>query len=80
MLISEAKKRGYKNGDYKCLTCFGTDYIADENEYVYEHEVNQLWQGKSVFNKIYEKGNWAEIIPTMTIEEAEKKLNCRIIK
>ena len=76
LLISEAKKRGYKNGNYECLTTY-TEFVDDENNYDYIHEYNPLFQGT---NMIFKNGKWAEIIPTMTIEEAEKKLNCRIIK
>jgi len=28
---------------------------------------------------IFQNGQWAEIIPTMTKQEAEEKLNCKIV-
>jgi hypothetical protein len=77
-MISEAKKRGYKNGNYKCM-CI-PKYTAKTKENSFLFEDGKLWQGThSNANLIFEKGKWAEIIQTITKEETEKMLNAKII-
>lgn len=75
-LIAEAEKRGFVegvscksllSGDIVTLTNTGTAYIPETDEL---HVKNCL---------VYKKGQWAEIIPTITKEEAEKKLGMKII-
>ena len=76
-LIKEAKKRGYKNGNYKCLdlpNC--TEEVV--NDFFYENK--DLWHGVSGRgNLIFDNGVWAEIIKTISKEDAEKQLGCKII-
>ncbi len=63
-LANEADKRGYKEGNYKCL------YLPDETEkhkegYYYDVCYNKLWTGfevEVISNKIFDNGTWAEII------------------
>jgi hypothetical protein len=79
-MIPEAKKRGYKNGNYKCMLSNINTYKVNENQFFFSD--GHLWHGvrKGVkYNKIFEKGKWAEIIQTYTKEEAEKILNAKII-
>jgi hypothetical protein len=77
-MIPEAKKRGYKNGNYKCM--YMRNYTAEVEENSFLFEDWQLWQGAhDNANLIFEKGKWAEIIQTITKEEAEKMLNAKII-
>ena len=79
-MIPEAKKRGYKNGNYKCMDLPSCTYQVNEDKFFFT--INGLWQGEDKFakyNLIFEKGKWAEIIQTYTKEEAEKMLNAKII-
>ena len=78
-LIEEAKKKGYKNGNYECLSSFGSD-IVDTDNYFVECD-GYLYQGKrfSDANLIFKDGVWAEIIKTFSKEEAEKLLGGKII-
>jgi hypothetical protein len=60
-LIQEANKRGYKNGNYKCLSSYPTiDKVKDG----FYFEFGSLWMGEynSFINKVFENGVWAEII------------------
>lgn len=59
-LKKEAKRRGYKNGNYECLIGVGTDEV-DDSEFFYKD--GKLWQGVDgdCCNKIFGKGIWAEI-------------------
>lgn len=72
-LIKEAKKRGFKDGNFKCLiqhTCNnGKGYIYNGG--------NLYLNGQCLFSK-YSK--WAKIIiETITKEQAEKELGKTII-
>lgn len=90
-LIQEAKKRGYKGGAlivslgdcFESSHCKGKkEIISKEINFDYDLDCDLLWVDSidpSSSLIIYEKGRWAEIIPTMTKEEAEKKLNCKIV-
>jgi hypothetical protein len=81
-MIPEAKKRGYKNGNYKCIgTPKHTEKVKEEL-FFWCKIGNSLWQGERQprpSNLIFEKGKWAEITQTYTKEEAEKILNAKII-
>jgi hypothetical protein len=76
-LIEEAKKRGYKNGNYKCLYMPGcTEEVS--NDFFIDHK--ELWHGElETGNMIFKDGVWAEIVKTFSKEEAEKLLGCKII-
>jgi len=76
-LINEAKKRGYKNGNYECLdTPIFTEKDVLDNYFL---EENTLWHGrKGCANVVFQNGKWAIIIETITKEEAEKLLNKKI--
>lgn len=73
-LIEEAKKRGYKKGNYKCL--WTNDVRYDDCIPMYALDEDRLWLKNGC---VYSKGKWAEIIKTMTKEEAEEKLGCKIV-
>ena len=61
-LINEAKKRGYKEGNYNCLKSF---YVKDCKKYYYNSEENQLRISNGYqYNIIFDNGKWAEIIET----------------
>lgn len=72
-LIQEAKKRGLWGVPIKAINgeVYGKVFKVD-----YEYDDDCLW---SEYGRVYRRGKWAEIIPTMTKEEAEKKLNCKIV-
>lgn len=75
-LIREAKKRGYKYGNYYCLSNSKTYYnISDK----FTFEDDKLFHGTVLRNVVFADGEWAEIIETITKEEAEKLLNKKII-
>jgi hypothetical protein len=80
-LICEAKKRGYKDGNYKCMSTVGRthkhnfDYIYD----FYDNIVFTGWNENDQRNIIFKDGQWAKIIETITIQEAEKLLNKKIV-
>lgn len=75
-LIREAKKRGYKDGNYYCLSNSKTYYnISDK----FTFEEGKLFHGIGLRNIVFADGEWAEIIETITKEEAEKLLNKKII-
>jgi len=74
-LIKEAKKRGYKKGNYICLTNKKVELYAG---YLvsYNNHNNNLWIENGC---VFQNGEWAEIIETITKAEAEKLLNKIII-
>jgi hypothetical protein len=76
-LIAEAKKRGYKNGNYECLYMPGcTEEVS--NDFFIENQ--ELWIGDlNTGNMIFKDGVWAKIIKTFSKEEAEKLLGGKII-
>ena len=73
-LICEAKKRGFKDGGYyQWINCplrkvYGSNFIFDKNIL----RIN----GFTIMD-VY--GKWAQIIETITIQEAEKLLNKKIV-
>ena len=74
-LFSEAKKRGYKKGNYVCLINKKVELYAG---YLisYNHYNNNLWIENGC---VFQNGEWAEITETITKAEAEKLLNKIII-
>jgi len=87
-LEKEARKR-YKKGDFTdCLECgkssLNCELILDDFDFYFSE--NELWvnfinrdSNNPVMCCVFKKGVWAEIIPTITIKEAEEKLKCKII-
>lgn len=76
-LIEEAKKRGlYDSNLVKCLSSGKINIKNVSLMPVYDKKEDELW---SKYALVYEKGKWAEIIPTITKEEAEEKLGCKIV-
>jgi hypothetical protein len=74
-LTNEAIKRGFKEGAwFKSL--FGNGNVRCCNNDCELKKDGSFWICGSYVMK---DGIWAEIIPTITKEEAEKKLNCKII-
>ncbi len=78
-LIEEAKKRGYKNVNYKCL--FQPSNTTKNIEtHTYYISGDCLWFGSGENgNQVFREGVWAEIIKTFSKEEAEKLLGGEII-
>jgi hypothetical protein len=75
ILIKEAKKRGYKNGNYKCLSEVKTHDVQD----FFTYENNVIYQGIGLRNIVYIEGKWADVIETISKEEAERILNKKIL-
>jgi hypothetical protein len=74
-LVTEAIKQGFVSGcHHKMTNRLGTIKSRGDN-YGYIAEDNKL-----LFNNysIFEKGVWAKVLPEMTLEEAEKKFQCKI--
>ena len=71
-LITEAKRREYKNGNYKCLY----SYTMEVEDKYFLDEKNCFWHGvKGSANLVFENGQWAEIIDEkneLTFEEYQK--------
>jgi hypothetical protein len=77
-LIKQAKKRGFKNGNYQCLSSPNWTITEVKDNYIFEN--NSLWMGvKGYSNCVFTNGKWAEIIKIITKEEAEKKLGKKIV-
>lgn len=80
-LINEGKKRGYKDGNYKCLrvedkthlNCINYDYDLKENVLFICSKTGQR-------NVVFDNGTWATIIKPkqMTQEQIEKELGYKI--
>ena len=82
-LICEAKKRGFKNGSYKCLSLPKYTHKV-KGVYFFDKENSRLLIGDTGNyngnnNVVFYNGKWAEIIPTITKQQAEEKLKCKII-
>lgn len=76
-LIKEAVKIGYHTDkpihiNYKNGSGFMKN--PSKNDFWFRDGILYLWD-----IKIFEEGVWSEIIPTITKQEAEEKLNCKII-
>lgn len=81
-LINEAKKRGFKDGNYKCLD-FPTLTIKNCNIYEYSAYKNRLFlSSKGIYcNLIFNNGKWAEIISEtieLTLEQIAEKFNVSV--
>lgn len=70
-LIKEAERRGYKDGNYKCLLHPETTYhLSGDAEYFYDSIEDSLWIEDTYFrNQIYRRGKWAKIIKSISKEE-----------
>lgn len=81
-LIEETKKR-YKKGDLIYIWKELSDEFKpiDFSEFKFFTKDNQLFVGTKGNRRglIFDNGIWQEVIPTMTKQEAEEKLNCKII-
>jgi hypothetical protein len=61
-LTAEAKKRGYKNGNYKCMIV-SCNTLKVVDDFFFEPSTGNLWMGKSgLSNQVFANGIWAEII------------------
>lgn len=71
-LIAEAKRRGYGNGNYKCLDLPTVTYEGQIIEYIYRHDHDQLvarHNGRlDGCNVIYRQGQWAERIEQIPVD------------
>jgi len=77
-LEKESVRRGFKNGNYKCLDMPQITENKVENNFFFEN--NGLWHGnKGRANLVFKNGIWAKIIPTITKQEAEERLGMKII-
>jgi len=79
-LIAEAKKRGFEEGNYKCLLIPEKTHLKC-CEFSFEDNTLFLENKKGFRNVIFKDGKWATIIPQpLTLEERvanlEKKLSC----
>lgn len=76
-LKNEAVKRGF-NSDIpihiKSRNAYSYLAKPSNSDFFFKNNCLYLWE-----IKIFNKGIWAEIIPTLTKKEAEKKLNCKIV-
>ena len=81
-LIEEAKRRGYKYGNYDCILYPSLNaVISADNFYLFD---NSLWHGESsnkISNCVMYKGKWAEIIDDKAeIKEQIKKVRQELHK
>lgn len=76
-LIEEAKRRGFKEGVNYYSVITGNEVNKILSNLKYYERTDNLTDGCG--GSVYLKGKWANIIETITKEEAEKKLNCKII-
>lgn len=75
-LVNEAKKRGFESGVYFLPIGCTLGLTRHGNNFAFDMESNSL-----IFNNycIFYNGKCAEIIETITLQEAEKLLNKKII-
>lgn len=81
VLVAEARARGYSQGNYKSVCSL----TKDEGRLVFE-DLHYNMHDDCLYSRpdgsggasIFEKGEWAEFITTMTIAEAEKEFQIRI--
>ena len=87
-LINEAKKRGFLQNLKTVVCLYGFDkeeyqeYYSDKTgTFYYEKSTDKLWiqDGSYLAICVFENGKWATIIETITIQEAEKLLNKKIV-
>jgi len=80
-LKNEAVRRGYENGNYKCLSIPKKTHNVEDNFHFSIIE-NKLFHGASptsANNVVFENGKWAEILNTMTVKQVEEKYNIKVI-
>jgi hypothetical protein len=74
-LIEEAKRRGYSENNYKCLVSPEFTHVTDG--VLFLHVITNCFvvgfEGSC--NILMKHGVWAEVLNTMTKEEAEAKFN-----
>jgi len=75
-LINEAKRRGLKQVNFKCLIDGIVWEFDSEQGFKYNQDTNNMYIDAAV---AFDNGKWAEIIQTITKAEAEKLLNKIII-
>lgn len=79
-LIEEAVRRGYKNGNHDCLLMPNVTHKDTDEVFYFNDITERLHIGESgSSNIVYTNGKWADILETITLEEAEKLLNKRIV-
>jgi hypothetical protein len=82
-LKKEAKKIGFKNGNFKCLYEPSVTHSKVENKFFLSDDYS-FWMGSEGgdSNMIFENGVWAEIISVpikeVTIEDIQEKYGCKI--
>ena len=75
-LIKEAKRRGLEHGNFECLFMVTNPYTDGEPQYDFDPFFNRLGIYRNV---CFDNGKWAEVIETITKEEAEKELGKKIV-
>jgi hypothetical protein len=74
-LTREASLRGYKTNNFICLSSLERNSIGIGLYPVCNVVGNQMW---TAYGKIYQDGVWAEVLPTITLAEAEERLQMLI--
>lgn len=75
MLTREASLRGYKTNNFICLGSGKRNSMGIGLAPICNVAGNQMW---TAYGKIYEDGVWAEVLPTITLAEAEERLQMLI--
>ena len=76
-LVVEATRRGFKEGvTYRNI--INSAQCDAKGHFVYDSKNNQLCFSNSI-SVVFQSGDWAEILTTMSKEEAEEKLGVKII-
>jgi hypothetical protein len=82
-LIEEAKNRGFVNGamfiSVKTDVTTNSTHKISSGPYFEKRHTNGDYVLYDSRGYVFANGQWAEIIPTMTKEEAEEKLGCKIV-
>ena len=74
-LIEEAKRRGYKENNYKCLVSPEFTHVTDGILFL-DERTNRFVVGlEGSCNILMKDGVWAEVFNVMTKKEAEAKFN-----
>lgn len=79
-LINEVKKRGYKNGNYKCLLLPHSTHNTNE-DFDYRPKDNELALGATFSNIVFSNGKWAEIMKEpieLTLEQIAERFNVNV--
>jgi len=69
-LINEAKKRGFKSGNYKCLSG-GTHYTHSDDYCFEDGKLFSGWNNKDSRNIVFGNGTWATIIPQTEVTQSD---------